>query len=171
MGHETSAETRSKISKTLMGHPGAMSGTQTAEARLKRSKAQLGHPVSKEAREKLSKASKVAWARGDYDSEETRYNMGKGRRGKPLSEEHRNKIRGSYRGSGMSGKHHSEESRQRIGKANSRSYPTFIHIETDEIIPAGTNLSALCREWGLGQEGMRMVKNGKQYSHRGWILA
>jgi len=51
-----------------------------------------------------------------------------------------------------------------------RTYPTFIHKETDEVIPAGHNLARLCRKLGIPYSGMNMVKCGKRLSHYGWIL-
>ena len=78
------------------------------------------------------------------------------------------KRRMSLAKKGKPGPKVSEEARCKIGIANSRSYPAFIHEETGEVIPAGTNLSALCRERGLGDMGV--VVRGKQRSHKGWML-
>lgn len=49
-------------------------------------------------------------------------------------------------------------------------YPAFIHNTTDEIIPAGKNLAALCRRYGLRDSAMHHVKTGKHRQHKGWTL-
>jgi hypothetical protein len=51
-----------------------------------------------------------------------------------------------------------------------KSYPAFINKDTGEIIPAGVNLTRLCRERELVRSCMRDVVRGEQKQHRGWML-
>jgi len=64
----------------------------------------------------------------------------------------------------------SEEHRLKISNALAGSYPAFIHRETNEIIPAGSNMARLCRAMGLHDGHMHSVKNGERKSHKGWML-
>lgn len=58
-GHKVSQETRDKISKSLMGRPGARRGTKhTDEARQKISAVQIGRKASEETKKKMSETHK-----------------------------------------------------------------------------------------------------------------
>jgi len=68
------------------------------------------------------------------------------------------------------GKCLSEKTKARIGESNAGEYPAFVRRETREVIPAGRNLSKMCRERGLRQACMSLVVHGHQRSHQGWAL-
>lgn len=70
----------------------------------------------------------------------------------------------------LTGREVSEETRSRLSKANAGDYPAFIHRGTGEIIPAGKNLSHLCRKRGLNRPNMSAVKTGRRKSCKGWAL-
>ena len=149
MGHPVSEETRLKLSKAAQGR------LVSPQTRKKISKANLGRkygPMSDEQKRKLSETSM-----GNQNA-----------LGHSVSKEARRRI--SENCKGMTGKHHSEKAKQEIGKANSRHYPAFVNNATGEIIPAGINLLALCKERGF-TNGMYEVKNGNCRSYRGWTLA
>ena len=65
----------------------------------------------------------------------------------------------------------SAETRRKIGESKAKLYPAFVHRETGEIIPAGCNLTAMCRERGLRRRSMCRVANRRRRSHKGWVLA
>lgn len=135
----------------------------------------LGMHHTEETKHRLSEASKSC-------SEETRQRISKTLRGRRLSEETKRKISKSQAGRkhtketkrkigrASKGKCPSEETRRKISEANARPYPAFIHRGTGEIIPAGVNLVALCRELELNAVAMCAVKTGRCLHHRGWIL-
>jgi len=146
----------------------------TIESRHKMSEAQLGHPVSEETRRKIGDIH-----RGREISKETRYRMSVAHRRENLSLETRLRISEGQKNRGP----FSEEMRENIGAGlrdkkkskehvhnMSKSYPAFIHRDTGEIIPAGHNLKALCRERGLDPSHLGSVKNGSSGQHKGWIL-
>lgn len=121
------------------------------------SKGLKGKPKSEEHKRKLSEANKgqIPWNRGKKHTKEARWKMSQAQMGNTktlghtLSEEHIHKII----------------------EANAKSYPAFIHRETGEIIPAGRNLTALCRERKLDIPNMWHVAHGGARSHKGWVLA
>ena len=114
----------------------------TAETKLKMSKAAMGRRYSDETRRRMSEASKLRTGR--LVSEETRRKISATLMGHPVSQETRLKW--------------------------SKPYPAFIHQETGEVIPAGVNLTGLCRERGLTQRNMWAVVAGKRRICQGWIL-
>ena len=67
------------------------------------------------------------------------------------------------------GKSHTEETCTKIGKANAKSYPAYYNVKTEEFIPAGQNLTKLCRVQDLNYMAMWNLKydNIKQ-SRGGW---
>lgn len=154
-GKKPSEETRRKIGEAGKGR------IVSLETRCKISKALKGRKHSEEQRRKNSEAHK-----GYKHSEESKRKISKGHKGIPLSEEHKRNLSKALKGRPpvFLGRKHTKESRLKMSKP----YPAFINEDTGEIIPAGFNLSALCRERGLGDMGS--VARGKQRSHRGWIL-
>lgn len=66
---------------------------------------------------------------------------------------------------------HSEEAKQKIARSREKPYPSFLNINTGTIIPAGVGLTRMCERRGLERYGMEAVKNGRQRSSQGWILA
>lgn len=90
----------------------------------------------------------------------------------PKSEEHKRKLSEALMGhpGAKEGIPRNKETKRKIGEANAGPYPAFRHRKTGEIIPAGRNLSAACREHGLNQRAMWNVKNGNRKSHKGWTL-
>lgn len=91
--------------------------------------------------------------------------IGASRLGLPHTKETRRKMSVAQKG-----KTHSKETRRNASLAKGRPYPSFIHQETGEIIPAGRGISTLCREMGLTQGCLSAVARGDRYSHKGWIL-
>ena len=163
MGHNVSPETRDKISRIKTGcklseeqcgniSQGLLNMDPEVRAECSRIASEvhmgnqygLGYRHTEEAIQKISEASKAAWANGVFDSEETR-------RKKSIAS---SRLR------------HTKETKLKLSKP----YPAFTHRETGEIIPAGVGLAAMCREWGLRYNGMSAVKCGSQHSHKGWIL-
>lgn len=70
-----------------------------------------------------------------------------------------------------SGRRHTEDTKQKIAKSHEKPYPSFLNVNTGEVIPAGTGLTRMCQERGLSGSDMSAVKNGRQQSSQGWILA
>lgn len=141
-------------------------------------------PLSEEHKRKIGAAHK-----GKAVSEETRRKLSEAHKGRPLGEEHRHNISKALQGNQnclghkhteetkrklsiiVTGFKHNEETKRRIGEAHSRPYPAFVNERTGAYIPAGRNLSELCREYGLAQGNMVSVKNGTKRSCKGWVLA
>jgi len=70
------------------------------------------------------------------------------------------------------GRHHTEQARQKISNANSKPYPAFFNVLTEDYIPAGCNLSKLCRDRGLSFNAMQNIKKGiHKQTAEGWVLA
>lgn len=136
------------------------------KTRLNLSEMNKGHKHSKETRYRISQGNK-----GHKRSEETRRRMSEAQKGRTLSDEHRRKL-----GKAQKGRKATEETRRGLSemrKGNEYAaglYPAFIHQETGETIPMGVNLTAMCRRRGLDRTCMGRVKDGRQQSHRGWIL-
>jgi len=59
------------------------------------------------------------------------------------------------------------------GKAanGARPYPALRNVRTGEIIPAGRNVSKLCREHDLAGWAISNMLRGIQRSHKGWVIA
>ncbi len=68
------------------------------------------------------------------------------------------------------GNQHTAEAKRKVSEARAGPYPAFVNLETGEVIPAGRNLTNLCRELGLRQSCMCAVKTGRQPHHKGWEL-
>jgi len=125
-----------------------------------------GHPVSEETRHKISVA--LAGRPGHETTEETKLKISVAKKGKKFSAEHIRNLTIACRNRVMPPL--SKEHKHSIGNSNARHYPAFVHCVTGEIILAGHNLSALCRERGLCQGSMSRVANGKRKSCSGWQL-
>ena len=102
---------------------------------------------------------------GRKHSEETKLKMSASQKGHTHTEATKNKIRKIKLG----GKH-TEESIQKMRDAKAKAYPAFINKKTGEVIPPGSNLTALCREQELDVKRMCGVKTGRLSSHKGWVL-
>ena len=145
--------------------------------RLKR--AMVGRKLSDEHIEILRRANT-----GRKNSSASRQKMSQSAKGRTKSEEHKRKLSEALAGRKLSGELCRKLSAIRKERgivpskkcidaaraALSKPYPAFIHMETGEIIPAGYNLSELCRGMGLGQGSMSAVKNGRRHYHKGWML-
>lgn len=128
-----------------------MLGRSVSEkVRAKISATLMGHPVSERARIKMSSAQSARWA----DPEERAAQSAR-RQGYRATEDARYNLSVSLKGN----------------ENSSKPYPAFIHRETGEIIPAGVNLGAMCRRWGLNAGAMCQVKLGRNPHHKGWMLA
>jgi len=145
------------------------------ETRCKLSKAARGRKHSAETRRKLSEArqGKKNPFYGRTHSVETCRRMSVAHQRENLSEETLHKMSLATRGEKNPNYGDvllSQEAHRKIGMASARPYPAFRHRETGEIIPAGQNLNALCRERGLKQSSMWGVIHDKQNYHKGWGL-
>ena len=147
LGHNFTEEHKYKLSQALQGNNNGVGYRHTKESRLRMSQSRMGRHHSKEARRRMSE-SKKGKSRQPF-TKEHRLNMSRALAGRTLPEEHG----------------------QKIGRANARPYPAFVHRETGEIIPAGINLSKLCRECELTLAPMQRVMHGRANHHQGWILA
>lgn len=91
----------------------------------------------------------------------SREKMSRARVGRKLTEEWKQKIRVSSRGIRKPG----------TAMAHARPYPAFRNKRTGEIIPAGCNLTALCRQLGMASSSyLSAVVNGRALSYHGWEL-
>lgn len=113
-------------------------------------------------------------------SEEHKRNIGKAMKGKSpwnkgktdvYSEEHKRMLREVNLGNQNSlGRKMTDENKRKLKAASVKPYPAFVHQETGEIIPAGSNLCGLCRTQGLSQAHMWRVMRGQCKQHKGWEL-
>ncbi len=108
----------------------------------------------------------------DYFDRGHCYNLARFAEASPmLGRSHTEEARRKMRLAAQSRPPVSEETRSCLSESLAGSYPAFVHQETGEIIPAGMNLRALCRERGLARRCMWGVKTGKRPHHNGWVLA
>lgn len=84
--------------------------------------------------------------------------------GRVSSEETRQKISRA-----LTGLKRTERECRIIGERSARDYPAFVHVSGDTI-PAGRNLSKLCRNKGFSLLAMKQVVRGVNKSHDGWML-
>jgi hypothetical protein len=142
-----------------------------------------GYKFSRESRLRMSAARK-----GLRHSEETRRKMGlahlgnRSRMGQKLSDETRRKMREAHKGKAYrgSGFKHSEETRRKMSESQRQramgdTRRTFRLVAPDGVTHVTHNLSAFCREHGLGVRQMSrvLVSRGTKnvHSHRGWTYA
>lgn len=92
--------------------------------------------------------------------------------GKHHTEKHKRYISEMNSGENnpMYGKHHTKEALRKIGESGGRSYPSFIHLGTNEIIPAGRNLAKMCRKRNLHYGHMQEIIKGIRGHCMGWVL-
>jgi group I intron endonuclease len=145
--------------------------------RKKISEAMKGHSTSEETKRKLSTAMT-----GRKFSEETLRKMRVAQQDKTLTEQHKARISIALKGrkktrewrekiaKALKGHVVSVETRRKIKNKAARPYPAFFNSDTEEIIPAGRNLKALCQKYGLARSRMWDVMHKRQKSHKGWIL-
>lgn len=107
-------------------------------------------------------------ALGYRHSEKAKHRISETLMGHPVSEEVRRRMSRSHKGVKCGPP--SKETREKLSKASAKPYPTFVNGITGEVIPAGVNLLATCRERGLSVECMYNVVKGRQHRHRGWVL-
>jgi len=157
---QMTSEQKDKVSKRVRGR------TLSDETRRRISQAHMGYKHTPEARRKMSESHKGR-KRGP-PSDEHRRKISEALRGRPKSEEHRRKISETLKGRKIGPP--SDEHRRRISEARGRPYPAFYHADTEEIIPPGCNLSALCRERDLTRSAMGAVMRGTRSCHKGWVL-
>jgi len=126
-----------------------------------------GRHLSDESKEKVSRARA-----GRQASEATKQKISMGLKGHVLSNETKQKISEANKGYPKNkGKHHSEEAKQKISNAQGEPYPAFYNIETNQYIPAGSNLRKLCKSIGLKYDNMLNIKNNNYERTRdGWML-
>lgn len=149
LGRPHSEETKRRIGKAHTGQ------THTEETRRKLSEiAKARPPISDETRRRLSKQGREHNRWGKHHTEATKRKIGKANKSNQYALGHTV----------------SEEARCKMGRAKAKPYPAFFHKGTGEIIPAGVNLRALCREYGLHQGHMWAVTAGRAHSHKGWVL-
>ena len=171
-GHKHSEEVKRGISVRMKGNTHALGHKHSEESRRNMSDGQ--HNKSPEAKARKSRKCSDAMmsnqnALGCVRSEKTRRKMSESaKRRAPATEETRHKISEGI--CNMSSKAKAEKSRK-ISEVNAKPYPAFINEYTGEFIPAGINLSAMCREREVVSACMRDVSKGRQRQHRGWVLA
>lgn len=111
-GNSPTVETREKISKALVGRP--LGYVRTEETRRKLSKANKGHRPSEETKRKISKNNarkgKPAWNRGKKMSKEVKEKLSKALKGKPAW--NKGKIVEAMRG-----RKHTEEAKRKMSTA------------------------------------------------------
>ena len=172
--------------RLMNGSPGGLGGSNkghqfSSEGRAKIdiaiSRACKGKPLSEEHKRKLSEAHKGKWA-----SAETKAKMSVAHKQAYLNDPTLRQrtacpgpLNGRY-GIVMSGAQKELISKNRKGRGlgnqgAAKPYPSFRNLHTGEVIHAGTNILALCRERGLGRSGMGRVARGKQKQHKGWMVS
>lgn len=148
-----SEEIRAKISRANSGKNNWMYG------RTGKNHPGYGRHHTEEALKKIRRANKDR--KGIKISEAGCANISKSKMGKnnpmygkPRTEEVREKIR-----RGMKGK-------------NTKSYPAFHNVRAGEYIPAGRNLSKMCKDQNLSHGNLWNLKSGiTQQTRDGWRLA
>jgi group I intron endonuclease len=88
--------------------------------------------------------------------------------GRKMSEENKRKIIEANRNRVY--KPHTERTKAKIGQSHSRHYPSFINMNTGEVIPSGINLAKICREKKLHVGHMNAVMKGQEYRYKEWTL-
>jgi len=154
-----------------------------------------GLPKTEEAKQKLSESNQ---GEGNpfYGKQHTQKSLNKmsvalkewhkihehprGMLGKHHTQETRNRISVALKGRTPwnKGGHHTQETKDKlsqIGKGNeygAQAFPSFYNENTGECIPAGYNLSRMCRERELSRPVMNLIKTGvTKQSQDGWRLA
>lgn len=140
-----------------------------------------------EKREECSRKTKSMWDRGVFDgrdlSGENHPSYGKpGYWAGKKNPEHSKRMSGE--GNSMYGTHHTEgwkhnhskwmieNSPTRGKEINAEPYPAFFNIKTKKYLPAGCNLSKLCRKNNLAYYNMNNLRKGNtKQSRDGWRLA
>ncbi len=188
-GKAKSPEHRKSMSMVRIGKP------RSEEAERKTSETMRGKKFTKEHCERISESmkGKQLWL-GKTHSKETKERITRGLKeyykthpgagtGCPMSQKTRDRLRESKLGKARPDyvKRKMSDSRKamyqerpelKVALSNrmAKPYPSFINTKSGEIIPAGVNLTALCKEMGLNQGDMRMVAAGKTNQHRGWMV-
>lgn len=154
--------------KARMTGGGAVRGTgwhPTKETRAKMRRGQLGKKASKETRAKMSRAKRgeKAPCYGKTGEAHPYYGHRHTKAWKQGASE-----RNSGKGNPMYGERRSEEFRTKVAKP----YPAFYNDRTGEYIPAGHDLTRLCRGRDLNFHALWNLKHSKtKCSHEGWRLA
>lgn len=163
-GRKHTEEAKRKMSKAHKGKiPWIQGKTHTPETRRKMSLARKGKKWSEERRRKRSKVwggkKNPFW-------------------GKKHTPETRQKISESLKKKGLIGPRNprygilpSKECIEKCVAATSKSYPALYNERTGNFIPAGKNISELCREKGFHRAGIGRIFYGKRRHYKGWILA
>ena len=133
----------------------------TEETKRKMGAARKKWSFSKETKHKLSMA-----AAGRRHSEDVKQKISIALTGRTLSEEHKRRVSKALTGRKLSKKH-----KRKLSSAGAKPYPALVHRETGERIPAGVDLTRLCRERALNRGNMGLVVHGQRNHHKGWTLA
>lgn len=64
----------------------------------------------------------------------------------------------------------SQATRQRMSNSQAKPYPSLRHTVTGEVIPAGSNLLALCKQYGFQRTGITRVIKGTHKTHKQWQI-
>lgn len=134
---------------------------------------------TEEARKKLAKTVKKAWADGLYDhvhnAEWSRKSSlglkaahARGCYENAHTEESAHKRSESMKVAWARGDFDNPEWCRKVALGCAKPYPAFAHTETGKIIPAGINLRQMCKEQGLSQSKMWRVQHGQIGHHKGW---
>ena len=146
---EVTEETRTKISKSKMGHK------PTEETRAKMSKTHKGILQSEEAKCKNRETHLEYYKTHDSPM-----------KGKRQTEKSKAKTSAALMGHEVS-----QETRDKIGTKSAKAYPSFYNIKTKEYIPMGHNLRKLCADHGLNYTSMwHLKKRITNQSKDGWQL-
>jgi len=152
----------------------------TEETKRKMSLSKMGHPVSKETREKLSRAGrgKPSPMKGKHHSEETKRKISLNRKGKGTGAANHNyhRIYTAEERAAISaaqiGKALTEEHKHKISVAHKRSAKMQRHLKRLHIERRGHPLSSKCREkLSLGRMGKKNPgwKGGRITDLKGYI--
>jgi len=123
-----------------------------------------GHKVSKETRRKISQTNQGKRRTREQNMRNAQTTKNAHAEGKYGKEWRKNNALARI------GHATSEITRRRIGDSLARPYPALVSIETGEVIPAGVNLSRLCRQRGLTRANLQRVIAGRFRQHKGWTL-
>lgn len=159
-GRHHTKETKARISKAK--------SNPSEETRAKMSRAQTGKKLSEETKAKMSKAQM-----GRKATEETKAKIGKARKGFRHTKESRDKMSASHMGHATTQETCDKISSALMGRESpAKPFPAFCNVKTGEFIPAGHNLSKMCRARGLVYHKFWQLKSGiNEQALDGWKLA
>ncbi len=135
-----------------------------------------GRKHSIDTRKRISKSNT-----GKKRSEDTKRRIGDVNRGKPNTDAQKQKISAKLRGRKFtdihrermrlsSGHEQSEATKKKISDTQSGTYPALWHEATGVIIPAGKNITSMCKRHGLNTRGVHQLVAGTWKQYKGWTI-